>query len=256
MGSRKVLCFSIYSSLLFLFVSCSRNKIAVEPAPQVLNSKKVALSLYYETLCPYCRNFIVVDLAKVVKTDLMSILDLKLIPWGNAIRQSNNTIICQHGEDECYLNTIHACIINILPDVMKHFKFIKCIEEQSSPPIIAQNGAEASWKLCAQQLKFSSEAIKDCYDSGRGKQLLLQYGSKTDNLNPPHKYVPWVVVNETPLLEDYGNFVAYVCKSYKGKPTPKACGSHPSNSIYEKMSNQSFCSESPAMVQMKKEPQA
>jgi interferon, gamma-inducible protein 30 len=92
-------------------------------------------------------------------------------------------------------------------------------------------------------------------------QLELKYANQTDALEPPHRYVPWVVVDGQPLLEassflspelqrrrlcptvwskfipplvlvvtmnmfssiqDYENFEAYICKAYKGTP-PKAC---------------------------------
>lgn len=32
-------------------------------------------------------------------------------------------------------------------------------------------------------------------------QLVLQNGKETDHLRPPHEYVPWVVVDDTPLLD-------------------------------------------------------
>ncbi|KAF8018774.1 hypothetical protein BT93_H3623 [Corymbia citriodora subsp. variegata] len=56
---------------------------------------KVELVLYYETLCPYCSNFIVNHLAKAFDSSLISILDLKLVPYGNARIGANDTITCQ-----------------------------------------------------------------------------------------------------------------------------------------------------------------
>lgn len=58
-------------------------------------SQKVTLSLYYETLCPYCADFIVNHLVKVFDGGLTSIVDLRMIPWGNAFIQSDGTFVCQ-----------------------------------------------------------------------------------------------------------------------------------------------------------------
>ncbi|XP_050226684.1 gamma-interferon-responsive lysosomal thiol protein-like isoform X1 [Mercurialis annua] len=219
----------------FLLVSASRSysltdgvavSEPVSPSLVQFKAQKVVLSLYYEALCPYCRNFIIKPLAEMFQTDLISIVDLQLIPWGNANLNPNNTITCQHGEDECYLNTIHACAINIWPDVMKHFSLIKCMEELQHSEITTHGVApKLSWQLCADKLNLSRRFIEQCYDSGRGRQLLLQFGNKTDHLKPGHQYVPWVVVNGTPLLNDYDNFVHHVCKAYKGGPLPRACSS-------------------------------
>lgn len=56
---------------------------------------KVSLELYYESLCPYCANFIVNYLPQIFQHDLTSIVDLKLVPWGNAKLRGNSTIVCQ-----------------------------------------------------------------------------------------------------------------------------------------------------------------
>jgi hypothetical protein len=44
-------------------------------------------------------------------------------------------------------------------------------------------------------------------------------GAKTETLNPPHKYVPWIVINgeHTDELQNEAqtNLVALVCKLYK-----------------------------------------
>ncbi|KAJ4823516.1 hypothetical protein Tsubulata_017893 [Turnera subulata] len=189
------------------------------------NPEKVELSLYYESLCPSSQGFIIGPLAKALDTDLMTIANLRLVPWGNAFVR-NSTIICQHGEDECYLNIIHACAINIWSDVKTHFNFIKCSESYSSQ--LSVQGAEATWKQCAQQLGLPAQPIYDCYNSGQGTQLVLQFGKETEQLQPPHEYVPWVTVDKKPLRNDYGNFAKFVCDAYKGRPLPPSCSSHPS----------------------------
>ena len=41
----------------------------------------------------------------------------------------------------------------------------------------------------------------ECSTSEKGKQLHHENGVKTENLNPPHTYVPWVTFNDVSLRE-------------------------------------------------------
>lgn len=59
------------------------------------DSQKVSVGLYYESLCPDSANFIINYLAKLFETDLISIVDLSLVPWGNAKLRGNGTFDCQ-----------------------------------------------------------------------------------------------------------------------------------------------------------------
>ncbi|KAJ8647626.1 hypothetical protein MRB53_000649 [Persea americana] len=181
---------------------------------------KVELGLYYETLCPYCSNFIVKNLASIFRNGLLDIIQLNLVPYGNARLDSDNNITCQHGPYECLLNTVEACVISTFPDVHKHFAFIYCVESL----VVEQKFAQ--WESCFQQTGLDSQPVVDCYNSGYGKKLELQYAAETNALEPPHKFVPWVLVDGQPLYEDYQNFAAYVCKAYKGD-LPKACKALP-----------------------------
>ncbi|KAK3227380.1 hypothetical protein Dsin_007242 [Dipteronia sinensis] len=179
-------------------------------------------SLPFAYLCPGCATFISEYLVKVFEKGLIDIVNLRLVPWGNAkLVQPNNTIICQHGEDECYLNTIHACAINAWTDVKTHFDFIRCQDSQTPGESIGDK--EKLWRSCCQNLKLSELPIQECYSSGLGKNLVLQYGNETRNLIPPHEYVPWVTVNEKPIGDDMLNYKKHVCDAYKGSHVPEAC---------------------------------
>lgn len=71
---------------------------------------KVSLVLYYETLCPYCSNFIVNYLEPLFEDDeLIEIVDLRLVPYGNAKISSNGTIICQVST-----LTYFSCFVSLL----------------------------------------------------------------------------------------------------------------------------------------------
>lgn len=78
------------------------------------------------------------------------------------------------------------------------------------------------WESCFQKTGLSSEAILDCYKNGKGEKLEFYYAAQTDSLEPPHEYVPWVVVNGQPLYEDYEDVEAFICKAYEDE-LPKAC---------------------------------
>ncbi|KAG0496026.1 hypothetical protein HPP92_000635 [Vanilla planifolia] len=178
--------------------------------------EKVQVALYYESLCPYSAKFIVNYLSKIFDNGLIDVVDLDLVPYGNARIKSNGTIICQHGRYECLLNTIEACAIHAWPDLAEHFKFILCVEG------LVLKHKYLNWESCFRETGLKSEAVSNCYESGYGEKLELQYAAQTDALIPPHKYVPWVVVNGQPLYDDYENLEIYICAACKGV-SPKAC---------------------------------
>ncbi|KAL6508782.1 hypothetical protein OROHE_021341 [Orobanche hederae] len=178
---------------------------------------KVTLAIYYESLCPYCSNLIVNYLYKLFDSDLISITDLKLIPYGNAKIKPNSTITCQHGPWECLLNTVEACAIDAWLDVKDHFPFIYCVER------FVYEHNYTYWETCFEKLSLDASHVTHCLNSDLGTELELGYAAETTALQPPHKYVPWVVVDGQPLYDDYRDFVSYICKAYKGTATPSAC---------------------------------
>lgn len=93
MGSQKQVCGFILTWFLIIWCVCEA-KVSLSSTNDN-EEDKVNLSLYYESLCPYCASFIVNELVKVFKTDLISIVNLRLVPWGNTQISPNNTWICQ-----------------------------------------------------------------------------------------------------------------------------------------------------------------
>ncbi|XP_065854045.1 gamma-interferon-responsive lysosomal thiol protein-like isoform X2 [Euphorbia lathyris] len=201
-------------------------------------SEKVRVSLYYEALCPYCEDFIVNRLVNLFyDKQLLSILNFTFIPWGNAFIQSDGTFLCQHGANECILNAIEACAITIYPDVEKHFRFIQCVESKWFEK------REEEWVNCFEISGIGRQPIIDCYTTGYGNTLEHQFAAQTAQLNPSHRFVPWIVVNNHPLQEDFENFVSYICKAYKGSQVPDACKSVPQeNSQLWKQNPAAVCS--------------
>uniref|UniRef100_A0ACD5VSI2 Uncharacterized protein n=1 Tax=Avena sativa TaxID=4498 RepID=A0ACD5VSI2_AVESA len=156
-------------------------------------ARRVSVSVYYEAMCPFCSGYVVNDLARIFQNGLSSIVDLRLVPFGNGRVSPDGSMTCQHGEDECRLNAIEACVIRLWPDAEHHFPFIYCIEHLS---LIQKWGA---WESCFHETGLASQPVIDCYNSGTGRQLELQNAAETFALQPPHQFVPWVVVNGRPL---------------------------------------------------------
>nr|XP_008370180.1 gamma-interferon-responsive lysosomal thiol protein-like isoform X3 [Malus domestica] len=98
----------LFFTLIIASSLCSFGVSRVEP-------QKVTLSVYYETLCPYCATFIETNLARIFAKGLITILNLRLVPWGNA----STATFCQHGPDVCKLNSLEACALDVLQDVLE-----------------------------------------------------------------------------------------------------------------------------------------
>ncbi|XP_037418902.1 gamma-interferon-responsive lysosomal thiol protein-like [Triticum dicoccoides] len=155
---------------------------------------KVPVELYYESLCPSSAQFVTDRLAEALEDGLLEAADVTLVPYGNAKVGKGGTITCEHGPEECLLNTVEACAIDAWPDVVIHLHLI----------VVSPHGCIANQSVTL----FAP------------LQLSLKYGKQTGALVPPLNGVPHVVVDGKPR-EDR-EFVSYVCKAYKGRP-PKIC---------------------------------
>jgi interferon gamma-inducible protein 30 len=72
--------------ILFLALLC------LEPA---CTASRVSVSVYYEALCPFCSGYVVNDLARIFQNGLYSIVDLRLVPFGNGRVSADGSMTCQ-----------------------------------------------------------------------------------------------------------------------------------------------------------------
>ncbi|NP_001006057.1 gamma-interferon-inducible lysosomal thiol reductase precursor [Danio rerio] len=181
---------------------------------------KVKVSLYYESLCPGCRMFLTSQLVPTLIM-LQDIMEIDLVPYGNAQEtqaQGKYIFTCQHGEDECLGNMIETCMLNKLG--LDAVMVIFCMESgndvlKSAQPCLGVYRPDVTW-----------DSIMQCVKGDQGNKLMHENAVKTDALNPPHQYVPWITVNgeHTDDLQDkaMGSLFSLVCSLYKGQK-PAAC---------------------------------
>ncbi|KAL4394990.1 hypothetical protein HN51_022883 [Arachis hypogaea] len=211
---------TIVMALVLFFIFIYESKGSDEISPLFVadkNNNKVNLSVYYESLCQPCATFIIKNLYEIFNTNLISIVNLQLVPYANShVNLTNNSISCQNGQDECILNSLESCAMNLWSDVGKYYGLIYCFE------FLAIEGRSNKWQDCFDQLGLPLASILNC-SRGNGTELAKKYIEETTKLHPPHSFLPWVVINNQPIAQDYANFTYFVCKAYKGIAVPDAC---------------------------------
>jgi len=147
--------------------------------------------------------------------------EVEFIPYGNAKTIVSNetgkiTITCQHGDEECFFNQVHACAIKHL-SYAQSTAFICCLE--------ANNQAGDK---CAKEVGFDPHLFQGCFigKQKEGLELLYQYGLKTAKLVPPHEFVPWVLIDgkydKREMNEALDDLMMVLCRHIKD-PKPEVC---------------------------------
>ncbi|CAM6001424.1 unnamed protein product, partial [Sphagnum balticum] len=152
------------------------------------------------------------------------ICNFNLYPYGNARRVQNGSswsFTCQHGVRECEGNFIETCALQKYELYTQALPFIICLETNS-------DDWKAQGQKCSTQLGLNWTLINSCATSNEGVNFLVEVAKITEALQPPHTYVPWIVVNGvhsgTSENAITSNMVRYVCSIYKGTEKIAACG--------------------------------
>lgn len=120
---------------------------------------------------------------------------------------------CQHGDLECWGNLAQTCVIYYQPKTEDHFPFIHCMESDTEDDI------KTAAYNCAAKHDIPRDQIEACVQIEFGNFLEHQMAIKTEALNPPHTYVPWVTLNgeHTDDIEQQAmnDLVKLICDTYK-----------------------------------------
>lgn len=194
-------------------------------------AEPVRVDFYMEALCPYCGKFTLTQLEPLLKNKLINFVQLDVIPWGNARTDARTgDVQCQHGPLECELNKLIGCAIAQHPVQDDWFPFLTCLEEaiiESKAQVTVDDVAHK----CAVHAGMVTQKLLDCQKGDLGNSLQRLAAQRTASLKPQHQYVPWVVVNGIPLLEDDENIMRYICVAYTGRDRPEVCYDMPKPSV-------------------------
>lgn len=169
-------------------------------AGSCVGQAKVPVTVYYESLCPDSKAFIVEQLTPTARGPLGKFIDLTLVPYGKSsfkTQGSDTEFTCHHGPNECYGNKIHSCAIKNIEAASfqagktkqsKTVDFINCIMSRSFPDSTFQT------QSCGDENEIRNwKSIAECANSTDGSTLLKENGLMTEALNPKLSSVPTVL---------------------------------------------------------------
>jgi interferon gamma-inducible protein 30 len=211
-----------------LFCSCEKIQTKCGTSKLCENYKKsswnkpVQITLFYEGLCPGCQRFIETNLLKA-SVSFKNYINIELVPYGNAKRLPDGTIICQHGEDECKINKYESCAIHFMQDPLP---FIFCMEKLLAAGTVLEKAARKCY-AAIHTIPHIYDQIIHCYNSALGNTLQVKAAERTESAWPDkHEYVPWILINNASLLSQQymqNNLNTLICQSYVGDEPPSEC---------------------------------
>ena len=225
---------SLFVSTLPLLVASSSLSAGGDGKAGDGDDSKLQIELYYESQCPGCRETITSSFKEAFHAEgFGKMATVSWFPFGNAKETNTESpyeFQCQHGPSECNYNLIEACILKKISCPMQQFELINCIEsndEDRNPKPDRYAQVLIGCSMLAGVEKSVIESIHECAEGPEGNALMHDLAAKTAALDPPHKYVPWIVVNgkHDDKMQDeiMTSLLKYVCDNYKGADKSPEC---------------------------------
>lgn len=174
-----------------------------------MNCAAPKIDVFVESLCPDCEDFIGGSFRHFLDNpELSSLATITFYPYGNAHEKQNGDnweFTCQHGENECYGNTVEVCGLNNM-NALEGQNFMVCMESN-----IKSNNKNINKALdaCVEDQDLFKTILK-CALGKEGNELQHSIALQT----PDHKYVPWIQFNgvhdnnvEGKILDNLSKFV-------------------------------------------------
>lgn len=180
----------------------------------------VLVQAYTESLCIDCKIFFINSLIPVYSVLGPDIIDLEVIPSGNAqLDIENKSVKCQHGPAECDANVWEQCAVR-QTDAPTYISYFGCLENGLPMGHRNQPFDEQIFAKCASHSGIEFEGLKRCHDNP-----VLRWILEKENFfktPPEHKFVPWVLINGKIFDYEQDDFLKEICHEYA-----RNGGSHP-----------------------------
>ncbi len=166
------------------------------------------IDFYMEALCPYCVQFTTGAVKNfLAQTGNEELAIINFVPYGNAKESQKDgsfVFTCQHGDKECRGNLIETCAIKVF-DYSEANNFIVCLESNY------KGDFDQTAAKCLDEAKLAE--LQNCLNSEESSVFQHEMAEKTNSLQPPHQWVPWVVVDgqQDDKITEADDLVAYLC---------------------------------------------
>lgn len=161
-------------------------------------TKKVEVTVVYESHCPFSRRFMYGQLLPTFEK-MSPFMNLTILPFGKAHVDNVSAPVphftCQHGSNECMGNMIETCVVHVVKKQMTVVKILACMSESYQPHLAGQRCVEGTG------VKWSE--IQECVTK-KGTRYLLETGLATWKIQSYVARVPLVVVDG-----EMDNYVEY-----------------------------------------------
>ena len=230
--------------LVVVFVILCLGGVQASPEDPPL---RVKVQAYTEALCIDCFHFVLEDLIPTYQLLGDEIIDLELVPFGNAqiVDKQSRTIQCQHGDAECDANSWEQCAIYVAKHKLDNFNpyyrgsssqlntvtspspaelilnYFSCLESALPMGRKDEPFARDIFLDCATPSATNVEGyesidrarLEECHDNPLlSWNLQLQAAHETPD---DHTFVPWVLVNGKFMDPDQEKLLHRVCEEYK-----------------------------------------
>lgn len=215
---------------------------AILQAAQQPDTSKLKLEIHYETLCPHCLELIGKVLPSIWDdAEMRERLDISMFPsagitvhpvgqlsegWRafhpETVQEGFEYVFeCQHGEEECLGNLIHACAQKLLGEPDAYMPFLLCMEAGA----LHGNSAEKSAFECMKQTTAADpNDLVTCTKSAEANRMMYSMYKYSHSLSPPVSHAPWVIINgkHSDSVDSHGDLLAALCAAFDA-PLPAAC---------------------------------